>query len=38
MIEVDLANGRRARMHVRPNADFKRVSELLDALECGLRC
>ena len=38
MIEVDLANGRRVRMHVRPNADFKRVSELVDALEGGLRC
>ena len=37
-IEVDLANGRRVRMHVRPNADFKRVSELVDALEGGLRC
>jgi hypothetical protein len=38
MIEVDLANGRRVRMQVRPNMDFKRVSELVDALEGGLRC
>ena len=38
MIEVDLANGRRVRMQVRPNMDFKRVSELVDALESGLRC
>ena len=38
MIDVDLANGRRVRMQVRPNADFKRVFELLDALESGLRC
>jgi hypothetical protein len=38
MIEVDLANGRRVRIQVRPNADFKRVSELVDALEGGLRC
>jgi hypothetical protein len=36
MIEVDLANGRRVRMHVRPNADFKRVCELLSAVEGGL--
>jgi len=26
MVEVDLANGRRLRMHVRPDTDFKRVS------------
>ena len=38
MIEIDLANGRRVRMHVSPNADFKRVSELLSAVEGGLRC
>jgi hypothetical protein len=38
MIEVDLANGRRVRMHVRPDADFKRVSDLLNAVEGGLRC
>jgi hypothetical protein len=38
MVEVDLANGRRVRMHVRPNMDFRQVSELLDALESGLRC
>jgi hypothetical protein len=38
MIEVDLANGRRVRLHVSPNADFKRVSELLSAVEGGLRC
>jgi len=29
MVEIDLANGRRLRMHVRPNTDFKRVSDLL---------
>jgi hypothetical protein len=38
MVEVDLANGRRVRMQVRPNTDFNRVSELVDALESGLRC
>jgi hypothetical protein len=38
MIEVDLANGRRVRMQVRANTDFKQVSELVDALESGLRC
>ena len=37
-IDVDLANGRRVRVHVRPDADVKRVSELVDALESGLRC
>jgi len=36
MIEVDLANGRRVRMHVRPDVDFKRVSDLLNAVEGGL--
>jgi len=38
MVEVDLANGRRVRMQVRPNTDFNRVPELVDALESGLRC
>jgi hypothetical protein len=38
MVEVDLANGRRVRMQVRANTDFKQVSELVDALESGLRC
>ena len=36
MVEVDLANGRRVRMQVRANTDFKQVSELVDALESGL--
>ena len=38
MVEIDLANGRRLRMHVRPNTDFKRVSELLNAVEGGHSC
>jgi hypothetical protein len=38
MVEVDLANGRRLRMQVKANTDFHRVSELVDALESGLRC
>ena len=38
MVESDLANGRRLRMHVRPNTDFKRVSDLLNAVEVGHSC
>ena len=38
MVEIDLANGRRLRMHVRPNTDFKRVSDLLNAVEGGHPC
>jgi hypothetical protein len=38
MVEVDLANGRRLRMHVRPETDFKRVSDLLNAVEGGHSC
>jgi hypothetical protein len=38
MVEIDLANGRRLRMHVRPNTDFKRVSDLLNAVESGHPC
>jgi hypothetical protein len=38
MVEVDLANGRRLRMHVRPDTDFKRVSDLLNAVEGGHPC
>lgn len=33
MVEIDLANGRRLRMHVRPNMNFARVSDLLNAVE-----
>jgi hypothetical protein len=33
MVEIDLANGRRLRMHVRPDTDFKRVSDLVNAVE-----
>ena len=38
MVEIDLANGRRLRMHVRSNMDFKRVSDLLNAVEGGHPC
>jgi hypothetical protein len=38
MVEVDLANGRRVRLHVRPDADFRRVAELLDAVGGGHQC
>lgn len=38
MVEIDLTNGRRLRMHVRPNADFQRVSDLLNAVESGYSC
>ena len=38
MVEIDLANGRRLRMHVRPETDFKRVSDLLNAVEGGHPC
>ena len=38
MVEIDLANGRRLRMHVRPDTDFKRVTDLLNAVEGGLSC
>jgi hypothetical protein len=38
MVEIDLANGRRLRMHVRPDTDFKRVSDLVNAVEGGHPC
>jgi len=38
MVEIDLANGRRLRMHVRSDTDFKRVSDLLNAVEGGHPC
>jgi hypothetical protein len=38
VVEIDLANGRRLRMHVRPDTDFKRVSDLLNAVEGGHPC
>lgn len=38
MVEIDLANGRRLRMHVRSNTDFRRVSDLLNAVEGGHPC
>jgi hypothetical protein len=38
MVEIDLANGRRLRMHVRPDTDFKRVADLLNAVEGGYPC
>jgi hypothetical protein len=38
MVEIDLANGRRLRMHVRPNMDFNRVTDLLNAVEGGHPC
>ena len=38
MVEVDLANGRRLRMHLRPDTDFQRVADLLNAVEGGHPC
>ena len=38
LVEIDLANGRRLRMHLRPDTDFKRVTDLLNAVEGGLPC
>jgi transposase-like protein len=38
MVEVDLANGRRVRIRVKPDADFDRMADLLDAVEGGRRC
>ena len=38
MVEIDLANGRRLRMQVRPDTDCTRVSDLLNAVESGYRC
>ena len=38
MVEVDLANGRRLRMHVRPSMDFRRVADLLNAVGGGHSC
>ena len=38
MVEIELANGRRLRMHVRPDTDFTRVSDLLNAVESGHPC
>ena len=38
MVEVDLANGRRLRMHVKPDMDFRRVTDLLNAIEGGRTC
>jgi len=38
MVEVDLTNGRRLRMHVRPETDLGQVSDLLRAIEGGQSC
>jgi hypothetical protein len=38
MVEIDLPNGRRVRVHVKTDADFSRMSNLLDAIEGGNRC
>ena len=38
MVDIDLANGRRLRLHVRPDADLMRVSDLLNAVEGGYPC
>jgi transposase-like protein len=38
MVEVDLANGRRVRMHIRPDTNVRQVADLLDAVEGGQRC
>ena len=38
MVEVDLANGRRLRMHVRPSMDLSRVADLLNAVDGGHSC
>ena len=38
MVEIDLPNGRRVRVHVKTDADFSRMSDLLDAVEGGNRC
>jgi hypothetical protein len=38
LVEIDLANGRRLRMHVKPDTDFKRVSDLVNAVEGGHPC
>ena len=38
MVEIELANGRRLRMQVRPDTDFTRVSDLLNAVESGHPC
>jgi len=38
MVEVDLANGRRLRMQVRPSMDFRRVADLLNAVDGGHSC
>ena len=38
MVEVDLANGRRLRMHVRSNMDLRRVADLLNAVDGGHSC
>jgi hypothetical protein len=36
--EIDLPNGRRVRVHVKTDADFSRISELLLAVEGRSRC
>jgi hypothetical protein len=38
LVEIDLANGRRLRMHVKPDTDFTRVSDLVNAVEGGHPC
>jgi hypothetical protein len=38
MVEVDLANGRRLRLPFSANMDFKRMSELLNAVDGGHPC
>ena len=38
LVEIDLANGRRLRMHVKPSTDFERLADLLSAVEGGQPC
>lgn len=38
MVEIDLANGRRVRVHVKADTDFRRVADLLDAVEGARQC
>jgi hypothetical protein len=38
MVEVELGNGRRLRVRVRSEADLKRLADVVDGLEGGVRC
>jgi hypothetical protein len=38
LVEIDLPNGRRVRVHVKDDGDLSRISDLLAAVEGGNQC